>query len=113
MSLLVVIGADVVTVLPSAVWKSESLRGKSHSYRQGDTSKQHLHDDLPFFLGCIIWQSCHSFCDGSHGIALSLSARPAPSFRQTQTTSRVEVARDAGRRSRGANTNDHGAWGKT
>ena len=60
-------------MLPSAVWKSESLRGKSHSYRQGDTRKQHLHDDLPFFLGRIIWQSCHSFCDGSHGIALSLS----------------------------------------
>ena len=40
--LLVVIGADVVTVLPSAVWKSESLRGKSRSYREGDTCKQHF-----------------------------------------------------------------------
>ena len=45
-SLLVVIGADVVTVLPTAmraVWKSERLRGKSHSYREGDTHKQHFH----------------------------------------------------------------------
>ena len=73
--LLVVIGADVVTVLPSAVWKSKSLRGKSHSYREGDTRKQHLHDDLPFFLACIIRHPCHSFCDGSHGIALSLSPK--------------------------------------
>ena len=72
-SLLVVIGADVVTVVPSAVRKSESLRGKSHSYREGDTRKQHLHDDLPFFLACIIRHPCHSFCDGSHEIALSSS----------------------------------------
>jgi len=45
-SLLVVIGADVVTVLPTAmraVWKSERLRGKNHSYREGDTHKQHFH----------------------------------------------------------------------
>jgi hypothetical protein len=45
-SLLVVIGADVVTVLPTAmraVWKSDRLRGKNHSYREGDTHKQHFH----------------------------------------------------------------------
>jgi hypothetical protein len=43
---LVVIGADVVTVLPTAmraVWKSERLRGKNHSYREGDTHKQRFH----------------------------------------------------------------------
>jgi hypothetical protein len=50
---LVVIGADVVTVLPRAIRarKSESLRGKSESYREGDTRKQHFHDESPqFFL---------------------------------------------------------------
>ena len=102
-SLLVVIGADVVTVVPSAVRKSESLRGKSHSYREGDTRKQHLHDDLPFFLACIIRHPSHSFCDGSHELALSLSALPAPSFGQMQTTSRVEVAQTQGA-TKGTNT---------
>jgi hypothetical protein len=38
-SLLVIIGADVVTVLPNAMRarKSERLRGKKQSYREGDT----------------------------------------------------------------------------
>jgi hypothetical protein len=49
--LLVIIGADVVTALPRATRarKGERLRGKSYSYREGDTRKQHSHDCLPTF----------------------------------------------------------------
>ena len=43
--LFVITGADEVTVLPLAVraWKSESLSGKNHSYREGDTHQKRLH----------------------------------------------------------------------
>jgi hypothetical protein len=49
--LLVIIGADVVTALPSAsrARKGERLRGKSYCYREGDTGKQCSHDCLPTF----------------------------------------------------------------
>ena len=40
-----------MTALPRAIRarKSESLRGKSYSYRKGDTRKQRSHDCLPTF----------------------------------------------------------------
>ena len=43
--LFVITGADEVTVLPLAIraWKSESLSGKNHSYREGDTHQKRLH----------------------------------------------------------------------
>jgi len=41
-ALLVIIGADVVTVLPSTIRarKSACLRGKNHSYRQGEMGSE-------------------------------------------------------------------------
>jgi hypothetical protein len=49
--LFVIIGADVATALPRGIRarKGERLRGKSYSYREGDTRKQHSHDCLPTF----------------------------------------------------------------
>jgi hypothetical protein len=47
--LFLIIGADVVTALPRATRKGERLRGKSYSYREGDTREQHSHDCLPTF----------------------------------------------------------------
>ena len=56
--LFVIIGADVVTVLPRAIRarKGERLRGKSYSYREGDTRKQHSHDCPPTFC----WSRNHT-----------------------------------------------------
>ena len=63
-----------MTALPRAIRarKGERLRGKSYSYREGDTRKQHSHDCLPTFVGRIMSQPCHSFCDGGHEIAIYL-----------------------------------------
>ena len=44
-----VIGAEIMTVLPLAVRNGQRLSGKSQSYRKGDTGKQYLHDRLPTF----------------------------------------------------------------
>ena len=72
--LLVIIGADVVTALPRGIGarKGERLGGKGYSCREGDTRKQHSHDCLPLFGGCILSQPCHSFCDARHGMVISL-----------------------------------------
>jgi hypothetical protein len=71
-----------MTALPRAsrARKGERLRGKSYSYREGDTRKQHSHDCLPTFR-CVHNPATLSFIlYARHGMVFSLAfsdARPS------------------------------------